>query len=318
MSTGRKNQTMSARTPSFALLLAILAVCAAVCSSSKEPNTCKYPDDSMSSPSDVLKGITWDLGGLTLSDGEWYGAHDKDNNDTQHLMFYFNICGSLQKSDVQKCIKDQAGPNSGSAPAAWVYVKHDSCHKLGEYPRVNKLLSYHVDPHDKLRPAAGVNLWYKLGGERGIDDCGSHENAELKVAVLCGGGNRHTTEKLEKNKVNTNMFVDKVGKCSYEVHVIDPAGCPKECPIVNGEVCSSNGHCAYDRRAREARCFCEDGYKGKDCTTSPGRSSAGAVGAVFGGIFIGLVGVVGFWYYRQRWTGKKGFQPKEDDDEGFY
>ena len=55
------------------------------------------------------------------------------------------------------------------------------------------------------RPAAGVNLWYKLGGDSGF--CNNGENPQLKVAVLCPGANYHTTGKLTKNLVNIGTFI---------------------------------------------------------------------------------------------------------------
>eukprot|EP01138_Halocafeteria_seosinensis_P014911 gb/GECG01015221.1/.p1 GENE.gb/GECG01015221.1/~~gb/GECG01015221.1/.p1 ORF type:complete len:313 (+),score=27.40 gb/GECG01015221.1/:1-939(+) len=288
-----------------------------------EKNRCTYPEDSIIHGGQILQGISWDLSSLGLDSGKWYGARDKNNYDTRHLTFYFNICGTLKKSDISQTAKSEQSFGDSPSPAAWVH-NGSNYYQLGAYPSNAHGLTYHLQPHDRLRPAAGVNLWYKAGGVTGFDDCDKDVHADIKIAVLCGSGNRHATEKLEVNRVNNDTFVDKIGKCSYEVHVVDPAGCPHECPIVNGNVCSGNGHCAYDHKAKKAHCFCEKGHKGNDCTkdTNPentedsGRSSKAAVGATFGGIFAGLVGMAGFWYYRKRRSGSRRYQPQ--GDEGFY
>eukprot|EP01034_Spumella_vulgaris_P021474 gene21474-27509_t len=43
-------------------------------------------------------------------------------------------------------------------------------------------------------------------------------------------------------------------------------GCPLECPVSNRQLCGGQGHCAFDEDKVAARCFCNNGYTGNDCT----------------------------------------------------
>lgn len=65
---------------------------------------------------------------------------------------------------------------------------------------------------DTTRPALGVDLIYKLGGSQKIDKCTSAGGVigvtpNVTITLLCGNPRRHSTDKLEANKVN-GMFID--------------------------------------------------------------------------------------------------------------
>ena len=54
--------------------------------------------------------------------------------------------------------------------------------------------------------------------------------------------------------------------CHYTVTIPSVFGCPTECPLAGMSLCNGKGHCAYDTDIQSARCFCDEGYTGDDCT----------------------------------------------------
>lgn len=97
--------------------------------------------------------------------------------------------------------------------------------------------------------------------------------------------------------------------CRYSAFIYSRAGCPLQCPFATapgrfgaGHLCAGQGICDYDFSASTARCFCDKGWSGADCTQSgdkglpPPPSYGGNIaGGFFGGIALGaavlLVGV---------------------------
>lgn len=76
-----------------------------------------------------------------------------------------------------------------------------------------------------------------------------------------------------------------------------------QCPFtgIPNKLCGGHGLCDWDTSQNAARCFCNQGWSGADCMTQgdkglpPPISYAGNVaGAFFGGLFAGLVLVLGF------------------------
>lgn len=50
--------------------------------------------------------------------------------------------------------------------------------------------------------------------------------------------------------------------------------CLQECPVTSNGLCNSHGHCAYDSKAKQSYCFCNDGWYGSACdSTNSGESS---------------------------------------------
>jgi hypothetical protein len=59
-------------------------------------------------------------------------------------------------------------------------------------------------------------------------------------------------------------------------------GCPLECPVTNRHLCSGNGHCAYDWDRVGARCYCNHGWTGADCSDSDGSQGLNYSPAILG------------------------------------
>ncbi len=108
-------------------------------------------------------------------------------------------------------------------------------------------------------------------------------------------------------------FVEQVNVCQYQAFSMSQAGCPQECPITNGAVCSGKGICGYDKNAKTARCFCDDGYMESDCNTPRYPPPAGAIaGATIGGIVLGGAGLFGWTFFAGKRAGAAGGM------DGFY
>ena len=66
------------------------------------------------------------------------------------------------------------------------------------------------------------------------------------------------------NPVPTHAY--ELTGCEYTVYMPSVYGCPLECPVANRALCGGQGHCAYDNDKKAARCYCNHGYHGVDCT----------------------------------------------------
>lgn len=117
------------------------------------------------------------------------------------------------------------------------------------------------------------------------------------------------------NASTNTGFIDETNSCNYQAFTWSQAGCPLECPVVNGVVCGGNGVCGYDSTAGAARCFCNDNYIEADCQKPRTPFPSGAVaGATIGGIIAGAIGVFGYSFYAYRRPGAQRVQAAD----GFY
>lgn len=95
--------------------------------------------------------------------------------------------------------------------------------------------------------------------------------------------------------------------CDYNIVVRTPNACPTQCTRAsNGVPCGGHGVCGYDTTTKSAHCYCNEGYTGSDCSTqqsgppslpTPPTDGGAIAGALFGGIFAGLIIFGGVYYY---------------------
>lgn len=139
-------------------------------------------------------------------------------------------------------------------------------------------------------PALGVTLEYTGGSSK---DCG--KSRSISISHVCA----------EQLPDTPNARVLEDTDCHYQVFLEGQFGCPEECPKVqesgvfsHKRVCNHKGICRYSQKEKTPKCFCDDGYSGKDCTTEGNsnnsshkkKSSGGAVaGGFFGGIALGVL-----------------------------
>ncbi len=105
----------------------------------------------------------------------------------------------------------------------------------------------------------------------------------------------------------TIAFIEEVNTCNYEANSWTSAGCPAECQVgSNGKVCSGQGICAYDTDLSASRCFCDDNFIESDCSKPLNPYPSGAVaGSFFGGLTVGIAGILGWAFYVSKFGGAK-------------
>lgn len=138
---------------------------------------------------------------------------------------------------------------------------------------------------------------------------GTTQGRELSLQLQCAY-NPWTPAGAPDNR----HFITEVDNCVYKANAWTTAGCPLECPVTNGALCSGQGICAYDKDLFAARCFCDDNYIESDCSKPANPFPAGAVaGIFFGGLTVGAAGLLGAAFYISRRAGAAVAQ-----DDGFY
>ena len=109
--------------------------------------------------------------------------------------------------------------------------------------------------------------------------------------------------------------------CSQTAIFYADAACPAECPVVTTagppaiyrKLCGGHGVCDYDQSNLVARCFCNQGWSGRDCMSlgdkglPPAKSYSGSIaGAFFAGIFGGAIVLVAGLYARGKVSSEQG------------
>jgi hypothetical protein len=143
-------------------------------------------------------------------------------------------------------------------------TKNDWCFVVGYYNQAattTKLL-------DSTDPTKGIQISY-LG-----DFCNGGTQRKFHLHLQCA-------DRL--NPVPTHAY--EYTGCEYTVYMPSVYGCPVECPVANRALCGGQGHCAYDEDKHGARCFCNRGFYGADCTgTDPSKA-----GATYSPTLLGLI-----------------------------
>lgn len=115
----------------------------------------------------------------------------------------------------------------------------DFCFLTGVYAEQ----STKVNLLNEADPSKGISLTY-------FGDYCHHpvSQRKFKIELICA-------DKL--NPVPTRAL--EYEHCSYTVSMPSVYGCPLECPVAERRLCGGNGHCAYDKDLKSARCFCNHG-----------------------------------------------------------
>ena len=167
------------------------------------------------------------------------------------------MCGSVTGYVEDKCrheLVDSHGVSKLSTAGAIQINKHDTnstnddwCYVVGYYNEAATKLKL-INERD---PTEGLQVTY-LG-----DFCNGGTQRKFHVMLEC-------SDKL--NPVPTHAY--ELTGCEYTVYMPSVYGCPLECPVANRQLCGGNGHCAYDEDKGGARCFCNHGSYGDDCSVN--------------------------------------------------
>lgn len=213
---------------------------------------------------DSNMGAHFDITELQRTSGQpSYKIEDGDIPCTpgveSNYTYSFNVCGAITGYMEQACAHE-LGDKLRTAGAVQVNKRDtvseddDWCYVVGynneEQTKVELLHSN--DPTDGLR------LSYKG------DYCNGGKQRKFNIELSCA-------DKL--NPIPTHAY--ELTDCEYTVYMPSVYGCPLECPVANRALCAGQGHCAYDSDKKAARCYCNRGYSGVDCTEE-GSSSSGS------------------------------------------
>lgn len=263
----------------------------------------------------TFEGATYDLSALKEASGGLFSVEDVDP-ETHDYMYSFSICGDLpsppstwnaatQKYDGTGCVVTSgAGASTLSgASAAFQYAHNEqqsSCWRLNDGWENSSMTL--ADPAD---PSAGVTLTY-MGG----NTCGapSFNARSLKLTLLCRDDEDRTAQLPGRIDPETGAVEERVREpyntpCSYEFQVHSGYGCPVECPVKDNRVCGGNGVCGYDQVKKTARCFCNHGRDGADCSklsAGEGMTADAAALLVVCVLLIAVLGLLGFMYNKLR------------------
>eukprot|EP01036_Dinobryon_divergens_P032646 gene32646-42280_t len=205
---------------------------------------------------DSFAGATFDLTDVSRIAGQPpYSVEDGDipctkNKVEANFTYIFNICGTVTGTIPRACtqLKDLS-----SASALQVNKRgspnenDDYCYVVGKYDQVSTKLSL-LDSQD---PTKGLQLQY-VG-----DYCSGGAQRQFNIQLMCAD---------KMNPVPTHAL--ELSHCQYTITMPSIYGCPLECPVSKRRLCGGNGLCAYDSDKSSARCFCNQGYSGSDCSSS--------------------------------------------------
>lgn len=205
-------------------------------------------------------GASFDLRPLRVTNEQSLSYHiiDGDIPCTSELepvySFAWNFCDDVTQASEPThtnggniCLESQKG-------AAIQYLNrlsdgYKECHVIGRYDPSNENSEFNLlNPAD---PAAGVSMTYPQG-----ERCPNNILRSATIDVQCANVRAEIDSALEPSK------------CQYHMTMKSWYGCPTECPITATGLCSSHGHCYYDRTAKVPYCYCNEGYEGVDCGTT--------------------------------------------------
>jgi len=243
------------------------------------------------------KGTTYDLSGLETQGYGYKVLSNQDNvDDAGNWTYVFNVCANLATPPPSNTgVPGEYGNNcnvtngndgtflEGPAPAFQVSNNNGFCYRLSDGVETAQWTLL-----DDENPSRGVVLSY-LHGNACADGEGDRE---LSVAFVCGIDSRNPFAR-------EGQVVEEKDKCKYEIITESTMGCPQECPVVGGRLCSGAGVCDWDTDAQKSRCFCSPGLEGVDCsvTTKEPSSGFGATGGVLVFVCILLVALLGVLAY---------------------
>ena len=233
---------------------------------------------------DSLMGATFDLEAMVRTAGELNyivedGIFPCADHVEKNYTYIFNVCGTVRKGIPHAC---QNLPGLSVAGAVQVdnnetpsNPNDDICHVVGDYTEN----SFTIKLLDEKDPTRGLELAY-TGGDR-CQHGGM--NRRFIINIVC-----------EDRLSSRPAHIYELSHCDYTATIPTTFGCPLECPIANRAVCGGQGECAYDFDARRARCFCYQGFSGKDCNAKDTSATDLNYSPALLGLIITLFVIIGF------------------------
>lgn len=170
---------------------------------------------------------------------------------------------------LSPCAASEQRPPSNEAPGcasgeqdamvyqSWTEANGDHCKALGKTT---------ADGFPKFYASASQDIGVSLKFTGG-DTCNTNNvDRNIQVNFICA-------PKDDTIAADVTMDISENSHCSYTSTVSSLFACPDECFAVDNYVCSGHGICQFDSDANVARCFCNSGRGGSDCTKKVSTSS---------------------------------------------
>lgn len=222
-------------------------------------------------------GASFNLEPLVSS--TYYSVLDMDagHEEGRNWTYVFNVCDNIGYSAATIPTthppdgedNDCEAALSVPSPALQVGNVYNWCYRLaGE---VTGAESVQFGLVDETAPHRGVTLTYSVNGGP-ASECAEGISRDLELAFLCADD--------VTNSFDEEEFVEETDQCHYEIQLKSAYGCPTQCTIVDGHVCNAHGVCGFNYDTNTAGCFCNEGWKGDDCTTESGGGGVSGTGVV--------------------------------------
>ena len=166
----------------------------------------------------------------------------------------------------------------------------NTCYRLGDTAANGQLTSF------GWNPAHGVRMQY-TGGDWCAPAGLPPSARSMALDFICYD---------QPGLIQSQDAVFEDITCGYHALLYSRLGCPRECPLARkpsapfgqSRVCGGQGLCDYDTDKGLARCFCDQGWGGADCTSAGGAgappvSYPALGGTIIGGIIMGALLLVG-------------------------
>ncbi len=163
------------------------------------------------------------------------------------------------------------------------------CKRLGD-AAANGRFYIDVDnrnPRYRSRAAAGINLYY-MNGDSCVSLVNNSQLIPRAVTLMFQCSDQPII--VDKGIVLENAY------CGYTAIIPTRYACPTQCARRQGRVCGANGICDYDIAGGYAKCFCNKGFSGPDCSTPgdkglppPISYAPNLAGGFFGGLAGGMI-----------------------------
>jgi hypothetical protein len=232
-------------------------------------------------------GVTYDMTKLQQAGPYFTEGGDLDctwDVVEQNYTYFFQFCGNVDKSPAQSC----DGHDGAVLQLDYRASFDNQCKSAGKSSSTPKY--GYADPSD---PASGFRVTYTGG-----DHCNTNNvDRQTTVVAYCDEAG------LANDGANQVREIGGAKACNYEIVYHSSFACPKECPVTGDErkACGGNGYCRYDHDALKARCFCNTGFGGPDCTTDLNSGVDGTIVGLLVTVFIVtlMLGIALAVVYRQ-------------------
>jgi hypothetical protein len=249
-------------------------------------------------------GATYDLTTMSTENGFYItnSRNNDDNSDGAQYGYYFSVCNNMLPPPGTSCNATTGSDGkvtSGPAPAFQICANPakcgNACYRLGDTAANGVLSSF------GWNPAHGVRMQY-TGGDWCTPAGLPAAARSMALDFICYD---------QPGLIQSSDAVFEDITCGYHALLYSRVGCPRECPLVRkpsapfgqARVCGGQGLCDYDTDKGAARCFCDSGWGGADCTSAGGAgappvSYPALGGTIIGGIVLGVALLFGGIYYR--------------------